>query len=147
MRALCGEKSFFSPLFTANLTLFFDKTSTRVGTSFWALSSPSSPTWPAPANIELQLTPKRWLKAPRSLNASLVPVSTKWTRPTRLKQSVTLAFKSLFTSKSFWNLLKMRRSSGSCKEKTQTHTIAAELNNSEIKLNSASRPFQDLKLE
>ena len=111
-------KKFFSPLFTANLTLFFDKTSTRVGTSFWALSSPSSPTWPAPANIELQLTPKRWLKAPRSLNASLVPVSTKWTRPTRLKQSVTLAFKSLFTSKSFWNLLKMRRSIGSCKAKT-----------------------------
>ena len=30
MRALCGEKSFFSPLFTANHTLFFDKTSTRV---------------------------------------------------------------------------------------------------------------------
>ena len=29
MRALCDEKSFFSPLFTANLTLFFDKTSTR----------------------------------------------------------------------------------------------------------------------
>ena len=29
MRALCGEKSFFSPLFTANLTLFFVKTSSR----------------------------------------------------------------------------------------------------------------------
>ena len=29
MRALCGEKSFFSPLFTGNLTLFFVKTSTR----------------------------------------------------------------------------------------------------------------------
>ena len=29
MRALCGEKSFFSPLITANLTLFFDQTSTR----------------------------------------------------------------------------------------------------------------------
>ena len=31
MRALCGEKSFFSPLFPANLTLFFVKTSTREG--------------------------------------------------------------------------------------------------------------------
>ena len=35
MRALCGEKSFFSPLFTANLTLFFVKTSTRVEWFLW----------------------------------------------------------------------------------------------------------------
>ena len=34
MRALCGEKSFFSPLFTANLTLFFVKTSTRERENF-----------------------------------------------------------------------------------------------------------------
>ena len=29
MLAYCGDKSFFSPLFTANLTWFFDRTSTR----------------------------------------------------------------------------------------------------------------------